>query len=101
MPAAPPSAHKQHSVAATLPGHIRPEEAVKLAQGHDMAINTKDVLIVSKNEAIFGEKDNLLSELTHSIEMDVYPVFILRAASQRQLLMMESCAGRRKVGGEI
>ncbi|MBD2786546.1 hypothetical protein ID858_18220, partial [Xenorhabdus sp. DI] len=36
--------------------HIRAEEAVKLAQGHDMAINTKHVPIVNKNEGIFGEK---------------------------------------------
>ncbi|WP_045973078.1 hypothetical protein [Xenorhabdus doucetiae] len=66
-----------------------------------MAINTEHVPIVNDMTRIFGEKDNLLRELTHSIEMDVYPVFILRAASQRQLLMMESCAGRRKVGSEI
>ncbi|CDG19412.1 hypothetical protein [Xenorhabdus doucetiae] len=66
-----------------------------------MAINTEHVPIVNDMAYIFGEKANLLRELTHSIAMDVYPVFILRAASQRWLLVMESCAGRRKVGGEI
>ncbi|WP_045973067.1 hypothetical protein [Xenorhabdus doucetiae] len=55
-----------------------------------MAINTEHVPIVNDMTRIFGEKDNLLRELTHSIEGDVYPVFILRAASQRAVIDDES-----------
>ncbi|MDE9459750.1 hypothetical protein, partial [Xenorhabdus bovienii] len=57
-----------------------------------LAIDSKLVAIVNKKTGIFGEKGNLLSDLTHSIAMDVYPVFILRVASQRPILAMGNCA---------
>ncbi|MCG3472088.1 hypothetical protein L7750_17390 [Xenorhabdus bovienii] len=72
-------------------------EGVQLAQAalHDMAINAEHVAIVNKLAGIFGKKGKLWRDLTGSLKLGVYPVFILRVASQRSILMMESCAGWR------
>ncbi|MGJ0639542.1 hypothetical protein, partial [Xenorhabdus bovienii] len=56
-----------------------------------LAIDAKPVAIVNKKTDIFGEKAVLLNDLTRSLAMDVYPVLILRDASQRLILVMESC----------
>ncbi|KLU14474.1 MULTISPECIES: hypothetical protein [Xenorhabdus] len=60
-----------------------------------MAIDTEYAAIVIKLAGIIGKKPDLQSDLTRSLEMDVYTVFILRDASQRLILMMESCSGWR------
>ncbi len=56
----------------------------------NMTIYIEHVAIVNDMVGIFGEKESLLSALTHSLAMDVYTVIILRVASQRQSLVMES-----------
>ncbi|MGJ0630082.1 hypothetical protein, partial [Xenorhabdus bovienii] len=73
----------------------QPDVLQALMINRRLAIDAKPVAIVNKKTDIFGEKAVLLNDLTRSLAMDVYPVLILRDASQRLILVMESCAGWR------